>query len=189
MNKYIIIGILLIVCSFGLLINNDLEEKSAQNISSNTLNVIKENLEEIKPIVINSEKMETMNIDGENYIGTIIIPSLNLELPVMEECNYDNLRKAPCKYYGSIYTNDLIICGHSYKSHFKYLSNLKQNDKIVFVGVNGIKYTYEVLETEILNPKEVDSMINNDFDLTLYTCTNDGLNRVTIRCNRVNETI
>ena len=46
-------------------------------------------------------------------------------------------------------------------------------------------YKYEVLEIEILNPKEVSKMIDNNFDLTLYTCTNDGLNRITVRCNRI----
>ena len=187
MNKYIVIGTILVTFSFILLVNNKIEEKNAEHISSNTLNIIKENLSEVKPIVMNNDKMEVMNIEGHNYIGTIVIPSLNLELPVMEECNYENLKKAPCKYYGSIYTNDLIICGHSYKSHFKYLSNLNQNDKIVFVDANGIKHIYEVLEIEILNPKEVEYMINNNFDLTLYTCKSDGLNRLTVRCNRVNE--
>ena len=24
-----------------------------------------------------------------------------------------------------------------------------------------------------------------DFDLTLYTCTSDGNNRITVRCNRI----
>ena len=67
--------------------------------------------------------------------------------------------------------------------------NLKQKDNIIFTDVDGYTYIYEVLEIEILNPKEVSKMINNDFDLTLYTCTSDGLNRITIRCNRVINTI
>ena len=45
---------------------------------------------------------------------------------------------------------------------------------------------YEVLEIEILKPTDVDKMVNNEFDLTLYTCTSDNMNRVTVRCNRVN---
>ena len=35
--------------------------------------------------------------------------------------------------------------------------------------------------------RNVDEMINNDFDLTLYTCTTDGMNRITIRCNMINK--
>ena len=38
---------------------------------------------------------------------------------------------------------------------------------------------------EILSPKDVKKMIDSPFDLTLYTCTSDNLNRVTVRLNRV----
>ena len=38
---------------------------------------------------------------------------------------------------------------------------------------------------EILGSTDVEEMINNDFDLTLYTCTSDSQKRVTIRCNRI----
>ena len=127
----------------------------------------------------------SISINGYNYLGTITIPRLNLELPVMDEYDYNRLKKAPCRYYGSIYTNDLIICAHSYRTHFGYLDRLKQKDMIVFTDIDGINYFYEVLEIEILKPTEVDKMINNDFDLTLYTCTSDGNNRITVRCNRI----
>lgn len=63
--------------------------------------------------------------DGEEYVGTITIPTLNIELPVMFEYSYTRLKKAPCRYYCNIYTNDLIICAHSYKTHFGELNRLK----------------------------------------------------------------
>ena len=44
---------------------------------------------------------------------------------------------------------------------------------------------YEVLEIEILNSDDITYMIDNDFDLTLYTCTSDGKSRITVRCNRL----
>ena len=131
--------------------------------------------------------MQTIKINGYDYIGTIIIPSLNLRLPIMSEYDYDRLKISPCRYYGSIYTNDLIICAHSYKTHFKYIGNLNQGDKIIITDVSGINYIYAVLEIEILNPNDVSKMIDNQFDLTLYTCTNDGLKRITVRCNRIYE--
>ena len=56
-------------------------------------------------------------------------------------------------------------------------------------NANGIDYIYEVLEIEILKPTDVSKMIDNDFDLTLYTCTSDGLNRITVRCNQINNKI
>jgi len=200
-KKLIIIGISLITVSLIITTHNIYEEEQAGKNSANVLNIMKENIEkniedDIKENTqqINNETKEestkkTINIEGYDYIGTISIPTLNLELPVMSEYDYDRLKIAPCRYYGNIHTNDLIICAHSYKTHFKNIDKLNQKDLIIITDTDGIKYVYEVLEIEILKPTDVSKMIDNEFDLTLYTCTNDGLNRITIRCNKINEKI
>lgn len=194
MNKigkiFIIVGLFLITLSISLIINNHYDEYNAGIKSQEVLDTLKENYNEDNLKVVNTitneiKDMKTTNIDGYDYIGWITIPSLNLELPIMSEYDYTRLNIAPCRYYGSIYTNDLIICAHSYETHFKNIDKLNQNDLIVITDINGNIYKYEVLEIEILNPKEVSKMIDNNFDLTLYTCTNDGLNRITVRCNRI----
>jgi len=194
MNKigkiFIFIGLFLITLSISLIINNRYDEYNAGIQSQEVLDTLKENYNEDNLKVVNTitneiKDMKTTNIDGYDYIGWITIPTLNLELPIMSEHDYTRLNIAPCRYYGSIYTNDLIICAHSYETHFKNIDKLNQNDLIIITDINGNIYKYEVLEIEILNPKEVSKMIDNDFDLTLYTCTNDGLNRITVRCNRI----
>lgn len=194
MNKigkiFIIVGLFLITLSISLIINNRYDEYNAGIKSQEVLDTLKENYNEDNLKVVNTitneiKDMKTTNIDGYDYIGWITIPSLKLELPIMSEHDYTRLNIAPCRYYGSIYTNDLIICAHSYETHFKNIDKLNQNDLIIITDINGNIYKYEVLEIEILNPKEVSKMIDNEFDLTLYTCTNDGLNRITVRCNRI----
>lgn len=198
MNKlgkiFIIIGTIFITLSLTLIIYYNYKDYNAKKKSEEVLDIIKNNFEERKPTIINQEpiydnskEMQTVNINGYDYIGTITIPSLDLELPIISEYDYDKLNISPCRYYGSIYTNDLIICGHSYKSHFKYLANLNQEDIIIFTDITGNKYIYQVKVIEVLSPTDITEMIDNEFDLTLYTCTSDGLNRITIRCNRIYE--
>ena len=58
----------------------------------------------------------------------------------------------------------MIICGHSYKKRFKYLSKLKQGDYVIFTDVLNNQYIYEVEETLVLPQTSVDEMINNDFE-------------------------
>ena len=190
---FIVLGSILLLISLSMTIYNKYEDIEAGIDSKKALSLIKDELEEsnqinnsIHTLVSNEVKeMKTTKINGYDYLGTITIPAINLELPIMSEYDYNKLKKAPCRYYGSIYTNDLIICGHSYKTHFRNLNKLKQKDLIAFTDVDGNNYFYEVLEIEILKPTEVSEMINNDFDLTLYTCTSDSKNRVTVRCNRL----
>ena len=184
-------GILLIIVSLALITYNNYEEINAGKKSKLALEEIKNNIIEEdnnidKTTISNpTNKTETTNVDGHDYIGTITIPTLNLELPIMSEYDYDKLKISPCRYYGNIHTNDLIICAHSYKTHFKYLNKLKQKDLVIITDINGSNYIYEVVTIEVLKPNQVSEMINNDYDLTLYTCTNDGQNRITVRCNKV----
>ena len=124
-KKFIITGVLLITISISLFIYNKFEEINAGIKSQESLSIFKENIKD-NNLTLKEQKteMQTMMIDGYNYIGTITIPNINLELPIMDSYDYDRLKIAPCRYYGSLYTNDLIICGHSYKTHFGNLVNL-----------------------------------------------------------------
>ena len=187
----VIIGVFLILISLTMTVYNKYEDLKAGKDANETLNIIKNEITSQKHVVDTLptdevREMKTININGDEFIGTITIPSINLELPVLSKFSNSNLKKAPCRYYGNLFTNDLIICAHAYETFFANLIKLKQNDLIIFTDVDGNIYTYEVLEVEVLKETDVDKMVNNEFDLTLYTCTYDNTGRVTVRCNRVN---
>ena len=187
----VIIGVFLILISLTMTIYNKYEDLKAGKDANETLNIIKNEITSQKHVVDTLptdevREMKTININGDEFIGTITIPSINLELPVLSKFSNSNLKKAPCRYYGNLFTNDLIICAHAYETFFANLNKLKQNDLIIFTDVDGNVYTYEVLEVEVLKETDVDKMVNNEFDLTLYTCTYDNTGRITVRCNRVN---
>ncbi len=130
------------------------------------------------------EEITAVLIDGEKYIGMLEIPALKLELPVMGEWSYPKLRIAPCRYTGSVYQNDMIIAGHNYDSHFGRLKELQAGDEITFTDVHGITYFYKVISQEILEKNAVEEMQEGDWDLTLFTCTIGGAQRITVRCER-----
>ena len=127
-------------------------------------------------------EMPIIEIDGYSYVGKLDIPKLGLSLPVLNESSPSNLRVAPCRYYGSIYANDMVISAHNYRSHFARISRLSQHDQIKFTDMDGNEFIYEVIEIEILKPTDIDLMIHSNYDLTLYTCTVGGASRVTVRC-------
>lgn len=177
-KKILIFGISLIALSFLLLIHFEWEEKYSKRESNNIMNKLID--EESK-----NEENNLIVINDLEYIGYIVIPSLDLNLPVSKNFSYSSLKKTPALYYGSVKNNNLVICGHSYKSHFGYLYKLKKGYEIIFIDVNNNKYTYKVELVEELESTDIKEMIESDFDLTLYTCTKDGLRRVTVRCNRI----
>lgn len=128
--------------------------------------------------------MTEVVIDGHAYIGYLAIPELELELPVMADWNYKKLRVAPCRYTGSVRGEDLVIMAHNYASHFGTLSKLSEGDSVIFTDMDGIVTVYEVVAQDILDPYAVEEMTSGEFDLTLFTCTYGGENRVTVYCDR-----
>lgn len=128
--------------------------------------------------------MPTVELDGNEYIGTLEIPSLELSLPVMSGWSYPKLKIAPCRYEGSAYLNDLIIAAHNYAAHFGSLVNLEQGDSVVFTDAGGNRFSYTVSEIEQISGAALEELLGGDWDLTLFTCTVGGKDRVTVRCDR-----
>lgn len=132
-------------------------------------------------------EMPTVEIDGYDYIGYLDIPSLELSLPVMSEWSYPQLKIAPCRYAGSVYLDDMILAAHNYDRHFGRLKNLEGDELVRFTDVDGNVFDFSVTELELLWPEQTEEMLSGEWDLTLFTCTLGGRQRVTVRCDRIED--
>ncbi|MGL4910930.1 MAG: sortase [Romboutsia sp.] len=132
----------------------------------------------------NEGRMSSVEIDGIKYIGIIVIPRLNISLPIQDEWSKEALDSSPCRYTGSIYENNMVIMGHNFRSHFAGLKNLSSGDKVYFVDVYGDEYSYTVTYKELLNKTQVSNMVDNQSDLTLFTCDLYRNKRITIRLDK-----
>lgn len=124
-----------------------------------------------------------VDIDGYGYIGYLTFPTLDLQLPVMSEWDYTRLKVAPCRYVGTVATDDIVIAAHNNR-HFGPINDLALGDSVIFTDMNGVSIHYEVVESGILASTAIEEMTSGEFDLTLFTCTIGGKSRVTVRCNR-----
>ncbi|MCD8341881.1 MAG: sortase [Clostridiales bacterium] len=191
---FMVLGVLLLAAALALVLYNNWDNDRAGSDAEDALGVLEEAIDENAnavdiPIYNQPEDgvMDTVEIDGYEYIGTLTIPSLDLELPIMSEWSYPGLKIAPGRYTGSVWTDDLIICGHNYTRHFGNLKYLESGDTLYFTDVNGNVFHYEVGEVIILQPTDVEEMIDGEWDLTLFTCTIGGRTRVTVRCMRTDQ--
>lgn len=131
--------------------------------------------------------MPATEVDGTKYIGILSIPDLGLLLPVATTWTYELLRKTPCRYYGSVYTDDLVIAAHNYAQHFGNLNRLRYGNTVTFLDTDGNLFSFEVRDVEIIEPTDIDGMIHTDYDLSLFTCTVGGQARVAVRCEKVED--
>lgn len=194
----ILIGTVFVFAAASLSAYNIIEENNAKTFSENAVSVLEQQIvikeetgifenaaeTEIPDYILNPEMdMPETEIDGTKYIGTLEIPKIALDLPVISEWSYPNLKIAPCRYFGSAYLDNMVIAAHNYKSHFREIENLSAGDEVVFTDMDGNRFFYSVAAAEVLPPEAVEEMISG-WDLTLFTCNSAGTFRVAIRCDR-----
>lgn len=138
------------------------------------------------PIYIQNPEMEmpVKTVGEHDYIGILTIPSLQLSLPIMSEWSNEKLNLAPCRYSGSIYQDNLVICAHNFDRHFGQIKKLEYGDSVEFMDSDGNVFRYGVVGQETLEATAVEEMTQSEWDLTLFTCTIGGAARVTVRCER-----
>ena len=183
----VFLGVCCILSSVGFVAYNRWKNENAEDIVQDLLEDIQSIIEEKQPEQFLPAEMTTVKVDGYECIGILSIPVLDIELPVLTDWSYAKLKKAPCHYYGSYYEKDFVIAAHNYKSHFGRLSELQTGDIVIFTDINNVERYYEVVLLETLHKNATKEMIISGFDLSLYTCTLGGSNRVTVRCNAVED--
>lgn len=196
-----LLGTLLLGAAALLIVYNVHEDRDGQRASERVLTALKEQLPQpaeadaadaftedlfaqydAEPEQIPAETL--IEVDGMYYLGYISIPSLDIELPVLSEWSYPNLKISPCRYQGTVYAGDLILAAHNYRSHFGRIGALNSNDEIFFTDGDGVTHRYVVCRTEQLDGRAVEEMAfgsADEWDLTLFTCTVGGQSRVTVR--------
>ena len=135
------VGLLLCAAAVAMLLNNRAEQTKAAQKSAELLPQICIQIEQNKQaasaegtvpaeqpemtpveyLTPQSLEMKETVIDGHAYIGYLSIPSLELDLPVMADWSYDQLKIAPCRYAGTLRGGNLVIMAHNYARHFGQL--------------------------------------------------------------------
>jgi len=183
-------GILAIVLAGGLWVYNLWEESKAAEYSLQNAQVLLEIIHTLSAPENESALgpgggKNYIMIDGEPYIGVLSLPALRLDLPVNNVWSYPALKRTPCRYSGDIQSGTLVIAAHNYKKHFGDISALAIGDAVTLTVADGSVIGYSVTDTEIIRPTDVGKMIYGKHDLTLFTCTYGGQDRVAVRCVRI----
>ena len=150
---------------------------------------------QIKPIspqtpsyVLNPDvEMPVKVINDQEYIGVLEISDISLKLPVISKMSYPKLKKAPCRYSGSVYKDNLVIGAHCYEHFFAKLKTLSMGAQVKFIDVDGNLFVYEVIAKETISKKSPYDLKTGDWELTLFTCPilANTDTRIAMRCERV----
>lgn len=202
-NILIGLGILMIMAAIGIagynIWDSNRASEASAKITEQLIVDIQNKVEEEKPAtpyVDPNTPMPVEEIDGYEYIGILEIPSEGLSLPVMNEWDYARLKISPCRFTGSYYADDLVICAHNFSRHLGPLLQIGIGEDVYFTSVEGLTIHYIITNRETVEPTAVEQMIENkrnsetsllDWDMTLFTCNLGGQTRCAVRCSRVED--
>ena len=189
----VLLGVVLLLAALGLYGYNRWEDAQAGAEAQTVVQDLQEKVVEQTQSAASAPAIDTssldpelpvVELDGYEYVGTVSIPAIGIDLPVMSEWSYPKLKISPCRQFGSSRTDDLVIAAHNYESHFGKLTSLTAGDSVTFTDMDGIVNEYVVNKVEVLDPHSVEEVEHSGYALVLYTCTYGGKTRVTVFCDR-----
>lgn len=155
----------------------------------------------VKEIKTSSTKKEKNKITGKytapdgttyNTVGTVSIPSIGVEYPILSETSDKLLKVSVCKFWGADpnEVGNLCIAGHNYrnKKFFSKVPKMKEGDIIEVTDLSGKKVKYRVYKNYTVDPEDVSctsQLTNGKKIVTLITCTNDSKKRVVVKAEEI----
>ena len=194
---FMTLGILLLMGAGNLFSANQLEAQRADQSCAAVLpqmnQIITENFQNVDTKLVPGTPVELLRpedvemteaeIEGNIYIGYLSIPVLSLELPVMSDWSYEQMKIAPCRFAGTILEENLVLIAHNYQQHFGGIGKLALGTEVIFVDMGGNVTVYQVAAKDEVQPNAVEEVTDGDFPLTLCTCTYGGKNRIVVYCD------
>lgn len=177
---------------------SDFVEDYQGDINTGEQNVVENNSENVTLDNTSETPMGTTGTSGTstkkkwyNYtvVGTMKIPAINLEYPIVEEVTGPALEKALVALYPSGDNLNLpgntVVIGHNYRNgtFFSNIKKLSNGAKIYVIDYRGKSLTYEVynkFETSSTDTSFYNRNTNGLAELTLSTCTDASNDQRTI---------
>ena len=129
--------------------------------------------------------MPYREVDGIRYIGVLTFPSLSMTLPVAADYDNASLAVSPCRYTGTVYKDNMVVCGHNYYTHFGKLDRLMYGDEVYFTDVTGNIFKYKVTDIVQFDADQTKDVTSYDSGMTLFTCDISGNFRITVRLESI----
>ena len=178
-----IIGVLLIIIGVGI-IGTVAYKKIVTSQKQNELLDIFEN--QIAEGNGENEEVNLEAINGHTPIAIMEIPSIKLKQPIVDGVTDDVIKYFLGRFPESSMPGEIgnfAVAGHrvsDFTDAFINLYKVKPGDKVIVRTMKG-KYTYEVDESFIVEPEQVEVLENADYEkMTLITCTIGSKRRVVV---------
>ena len=167
---------------------NEYNSYFSENEISNVENI--ENSNNIDNLEHNTNNVYN---DNGNVIGRIVIPSINVDYPILKYTTDELLKVAPTKLCGPNINEkgNLCIIGHNYHNSyfFSRLNELNIGENVILTNSeNKSELTYVANKKYVVLKNDLSALSqqnDKEYELTLITCTNNKNERLIVKCNAI----
>ena len=157
--------------------------------------VITDPFDERAKTLSDQEYLDTLNVNGDGVMATLVIPCIGAELPIYHTTDDDVLQKGVGHMPGTALpiggaSTHSVLAGHTGLPATKIFDSLDQVQlgDYFFIEVLGEVHAYRVDDISVVLPDETDklSVVPGEDLITLVTCTPYGINshRLLVRGTR-----
>lgn len=178
--SFIVATISSFIFYFNIKKSNEQEKLSKKLLNNYSLTTIYQD---------NVEKSDNTNSYKDPFvIGMMRIEKINLNYPILSECNKDLLKISLCRFAGPMPNEkgNLCVAGHNYVDYrfFSRLNELKKGDTVEIYDLTGKKVFYKVYDKFEIDPSDfscTNQNTNGEKVITLLTCNNVNGKRLVIK--------
>ena len=164
----------------GELTDGEANDNSTEVADGNILN-------EIRDTTTNSNFNTKRTYKGFGVLGTMKIPAIDFEYPILEKVSRSSLETSVAMLYGAgiNQVGNTVIVGHNYRNGLFFSNNKRLNvgDKIYITDNSKNRLTYTIYDKFETTPEDA-SFYSRDTggipEITLSTCNDDSSRRLII---------
>ena len=180
-----VIGCLLITSSLIMLAVLQVRVQYAKRTNMEIVQTMESILSDRREGVIafETEKdMPVLELNGEDFIALLEIPSLSLKLPVSGMWDKKNVLSYPCRFCGTSYHGNLVIGGYDQPGQFDFLDEVSDQTMVKITDMTGQEFCYTVDCVERSDSAQAEILIDDKADLTLFVRDAQLLEYIIVRC-------
>lgn len=176
---------LLLLCGVGLFVYELVSANIAQNATADMIARLDQIIPPRSVGVVDtyaSMQMPSMEVDGEELIGILEIPTQNTVLPIGAAWDTKSRTSFPRRFSGTVYDGSLIVGGYDQKGQFDCLKKLDVGDAVRVTDMTGAEFTYTVRRIERKESVQAENLTDETSDLTLFVRNAYSMEYIVVRC-------
>lgn len=186
MNFFEVLGILLIVCSLGVLLFTQLHSQYTKKKAAEITCKIEAALPETTPGFpgdYSDPVMPVLQVEGKDYVGLLNIPAYGLSVPIVNEWSSFHVFSCPARFYGSVYDNTMIIGGNDQTGQFDFFDRMNPGDHIKITDMLGTEFAYAIDRIDRAKSADYEHLASGGYPLTLFVRSAYSAEYILVRCS------